>query len=220
MATRKQFETETIRKDHDGLSALKTIVETAFYGNNVHAVESINEAYNLAYTAPTTIVLDQDVAHTEELGLPEGAKVLVENGKSIVGRTARARHIYGKDLELDDELKGIVMDAIYEASRYQFLSGEAVVGLDEDFMVRAHLMVPAEEANNLYSWLINFQIFDEEYAKRYKNSKEYAENDIYIFSDPSWTHPDYPNGLAYFDTNHNVAIVLGLQYFGELKKVT
>ena len=220
MATRKQFETETIRKDHDGLSALKTIVETAFYGNNVHAVESINEAYNLAYTAPTTIVLDQDVAHTEELGLPEGAKVLVENGKSIVGRTARARHIYGKDLELDDELKGIVMDAIYEASRYQFLSGEAVVGLDEDFMVRAHLMVPAEEANNLYSWLINFQIFDEEYAKRYKNSKEYAENNIYIFSDPSWTHPDYPNGLAYFDTNHNVAIVLGLQYFGELKKGT
>lgn len=220
MATRKQFETDTIREGHKGLSSLKTIIETAFYGNNVHKVDSIGEAYNLAYTAPTTITLDQEVAHTEELGLPEGAKILVENGSSIVGRTARARRISGKDLEEDETLTKIVMDAVYEASHYPFLKAEAVVGLDEDFMVRAHLMLPEEEANNLYSWLMNFQIFNEKYAERYKHSKKYEENDIYIFSDPSWTHEDYPNGLAYFDTNHNVAIVLGLQYFGELKKGT
>lgn len=220
MATRKQFETDTIREGHEGLSTLKTIVETAFYGNNVHKVDSIEEAYNLAYTAPTTIALDQEVAHAEELGLPEDAKILVENGNRIVGRTARARKISGKDLKEDEELTEVVMDAVYEASRYPFLEAEGIVGLDEDFMVRAHLMVPEEEANNLYSWLINFQIFNEEYAERYKNSKKYDENDIYIFSDPSWEHEDYPNGLAYFDTKRNVAIILGLQYFGELKKGT
>jgi phosphoenolpyruvate carboxykinase (ATP) len=220
MATRRKFETDTIRKGHKGLSSLKTIVETAFYGNNVHKVSSVGEAYNLAYTAPTTIALDQKVAHADELGLPEGAKILVENGNRIVGRTARARKIFGKDLEEDEELMEVVMDAVYNASHYPFLEAEAIVGLDEDFMVRAHLMLPEEEANNLYSWVINFQIFNDEYAKRYKNSKEYDENDIYIFSDPSWEHEDYPNGLAYFDTERNVAIVLGLQYFGELKKGT
>ena len=220
MATRKQFETEKIRKNHKGLSPLKSIIETAFYGNNVHKVTSIGEAYNLAYAMPTTIALDQEVAHAEELGLPEGAKVLVENGNSIVGRTARARRISGKDLEEDEKLTKIVMDAVYAASHSPFLKAEAIVGLDEDFMVRAHLMLPEARVNNLYSWLMNFQIFNEEYAKRYKNSIEYKENDIYILSDPEWHHPDYPNGLAYFDTNHNVAIILGLQYFGELKKGT
>ncbi len=59
------------------------------------------------------------------------------------------------------------MDAIYEASNYPFLEGgEAIVGLDEEFMVRAHLLVPkGGEANNLYSWLLNFQIFDEDVCK-------------------------------------------------------
>jgi len=220
MATRKKFETNTIRKSHDGISSLKAIVETAFYGNNVRKVESIEEAYNLAYQAPTTIALEQEVAHAEDLGLPKGAKILVENGNSIVGRTARARRIFGKDAEEDEQLTEIVMDAIYDASRRPFLKAEAVVGLDEDFMVRAHLMTPEEEVNNVYSWLMNFQIFNEEYTKRYNNSTKYNENDIYIFADPSWEHEDYPNGLAYFDTDHNVAIVLGLQYFGELKKGT
>jgi len=220
MATRKQFETTTIRKGHDGISSLKSIIETAFYGNNVREVKTVEEAYHLAYQAPTTIALDQEVAHAKELGLPKGAEVLVENGSSIVGRTARARRIFGKDVKEDETLADIVMDAVYAGSRKPFLAAEAVVGLDEDFMVRAHLMTPEEEANNVYSWLINFQIFNEEYETRYNHSTRYDENDIYIFADPSWSHTDYPNGLAYFDTEHNVAIILGLQYFGELKKGT
>lgn len=220
MTTRRQFETDTIRKENKLLSPLKSLVETAFYKNNITKVKNMEEAYNYARKSPTAIVLDQEVKNAKELGLPKGAKVLVENGSSVVGRTARARKIYGKDPEEDKKLLKVVMDAIYEASNYPFLEGEAIVGLDEEFMVRAHLLVPKAEANNLYSWLLNFQIFDEEYAKRYENSKEYEENDIYIFSDPSWEHEDYPDGLSYIDSEHNVAIILGLQYFGELKKGT
>lgn len=220
MATKKQFETETIRKDNKHFSALKTMVETAFYGNNVRKVESLEEAYKLALGIPNTIVLDQTVANAKDLGLPEDAKILVENGGEIVGRTARARRIYGKDKEEDEKLLKIVQDALYDVSKKPYLTGEAVVGLDEEFMVRANLAIPETEANNLYSWLLNFQIMNEEYRSRYEDSKEYDENDIYILSDPAWEHEDYPNGLAYFDTNHNVAIVLGLQYFGELKKGT
>lgn len=220
MATRRTFQTETIRKSNEALSPLKSIVETAFYGNNVHKVKTLAEAYERAHDAPNTVVLDQVVENTKEIGLPDDAKVLVDNGSSIVGRTARARRIYGKDPAEDKKLLKIAMDAVYEGSYFPFIAGDALVGLDEEFMVRAHLMISEEYPSNLYSWLVNFQVFDDEYAKRYKNSKEYEENDIYIYADPNWKHPDFPDGLAYFDTNHNVAIILGLQYFGELKKGT
>ena len=220
MATRRHFQTETIRKDNSALSPLKSIIETAFYGNNVQKIRTMKEAYNYSASLPNTILLDQEVAHAEELGLPEGAKVILDNGSSIVGRTARARNIYGKDVKQDEELIKVVMDAVYEASHYPFISAEGIVGLHEDFMVRAHLMLPEDYAYNVYSWLVNFQIFNDEYKEMYENSKEYEENDIFIFADPTWSHKDYPNGLAYFDTNHNVAIILGLQYFGELKKGT
>jgi len=220
MSTRKKFKAEALRKENNKLSPLKSIVETAFYGNNVHKVTTMKEAYELALEQPHTIVLDKEVAHAEELGLPKGAKIIVDNGSSIVGRTARARKIYGKDAQEDPKLLKVAMDAVYEASKRPFLEGEAIIGLDEEFMVRAHLLVPENQANNLYSWLTNFQIFDEEYKERYEKSTEYDENDVYIFTDPSWKHKDYPDGLAYFDTKRNVAIILGLQYFGELKKGT
>ncbi|MDN6162298.1 MAG: phosphoenolpyruvate carboxykinase (ATP) [Atopostipes sp.] len=220
MSTRKKFEKDTLRQKNNHLSALKAIVETAFYGNNVQKISSVKEAYELALEQPHTIVLDKEVAHAEELGLPEDAKMLVDNGSSIVGRTARARRIFGKNPEADPVLLEVVMDAIYDMGKRPFLEGEAIVGLDEDFMARAHLMLPENQVNNLYSWLVNFQIFDKEYKKRYANSTEYDENDIFIISDPSWEHEDYPNGLTYFDTERNVAIILGLQYFGELKKGT
>ena len=42
-------------------------------------------------------------------------------------------------------------------------------------------MVPEEEINNLYSWLLNFQILDEEFKNRLKVSKRYDEDDIFVF---------------------------------------
>ena len=104
MATRRQFQTETIRKNNDALSSLKSIIETAFCGNNVQKIRTMKEAYNYSASLPNTILLDQEVAHAEELGLPEGAKVILDNGSSIVGRTARARNIYGKDVKQDEKL--------------------------------------------------------------------------------------------------------------------
>ncbi len=220
MGTRRQFEEETIRRDNKQISTLKSLVETAFYKNNVIKVNSMEEAYTYAVESPSTIQLNKKVKKAKKLGLPKNAKILVENGNRIVGRTARARVIYGKDPEEDARLEKIVMDAIYASSHYFFLEADAIVGLDEEFMVRAHLLTPKTQANNLYSWLLNFQILNDEYSERYENSTTYEENDIYIFSDPSWSHPDYPDGLSYIDTERNVAVILGLQYFGELKKGT
>ena len=114
----------------------------------------------------------------------------------------------------------IIRDAIYQASFRPFIKSQAVVGLDEDFMIKAHITMPKTTAQHLYSWLINFQIFNEAYEARYQESKFYDENDIYVFFDPEWSHPVYPDGLAYFDVKQNVVCILGLRYFGELKKGT
>ncbi|AND79648.1 phosphoenolpyruvate carboxykinase (ATP) [Streptococcus pantholopis] len=220
MVTRKQFSPEEMSKDSSYFSPLKTIVETAFYENQVIPIKTLEEAYQLASVAAGTVVLDMPVIHTKELGLPSYARVLLTNSGAIVGRTAKARRIYGRDSEEDERLLTIARSAVYQSHKRKFYKADAIVGLDETFMARAHLMVPEEEINNLYSWLLNFQILDEEFKNRLKVSKQYEEDDIFVFFDPKWSHPDYPDGLAYFDTRHNCVIILGLNYFGELKKAT
>lgn len=218
MATINTFKTESVNKDNPSFSTLKTLVETQFYRNNVQEVRTLQEAYDLASKHPNTIVLNQKVSHASDLGLNDESRVLVENGGSRFGRNAKARRIFGKSE--DDKLIPIVLDALYHNSDRKFYHAQAVVGLDEDFMVRAHLCINEGEENNLYSWLLNFQIFNEDYQSRYKNSTKMNENDIYVYADSKWSHPDYPGGLSYFDPEHNVVCILGMTYFGELKKGT
>ena len=68
--------------------------------------------------------------------------------------------------------------------------------------------------------MLNFQSITKEYEKIYKQSRMIDEPDIYVFSDPDWSHPDYPYGLTFFDPQHNCAAILGMRYFGEHKKGT
>lgn len=220
MSTKENFQKSEINKENPIFSSLRSVVETAMYGNNVREITNITEAYTLALNSPVTIVTDLLVKYPEKLNLPNDAKVLVENGGAIVGRTAVARRIFGNNKEEDIKLAAIAREAIYQGSIKERYKASAYVGLDEEFMIKAHLSVPKGQENNLYSWLLNFQITNEFYNDMYSNSHEIEAGDIYIYSDPYWKHPDYPLGLAYFDTDHNVALILGLNYFGELKKAT
>lgn len=220
MSTKETFQKSEIRKANLIFSPLRSIVETAMYGNNVKEVTSIKQAYELALNSAVTIVTDLSVKYPEKLGLPDGAKVLVENGGAIVGRTAVARRIVGNDKEEDTKLAAIAREAVYQGSFKHRYKASAYVGLDKEFMVKAHLSVPEGQENNLYSWLLNFQITNKVYNDMYSESRKIEAGDIYIYSDPYWKNPDYPLGLAYFDTDHNTAIILGLNYFGELKKAT
>ena len=113
------------------------------------------------------------------------------------------------------------MDAVYN-TRYQTLyHAEVFIGLDPEFMVKAHLLIPEGEENIMYSWMLNFQYMSDEYVKMYKNSLEIEnEPDIYIFSDPQWRNEEHPLGLTYFNTQENCAALLGMRYFGEHKKGT
>lgn len=220
MATVEKFPTSAIRKSNPHFSRLKSTVETAFYSNNVTLVSTMEDAYNRSLESPNTIVLDAEVKHAEELGLPAGAKQLLTQDGRVFGRTAKARRNYGDNPEEDEKLLGIVRDAIFQGSHEPFLRSSAYVGLAEEFMVKAHITMPATQSNNLYSWLMNFQITNPVYDELYAKSKKYPENDLYIFFYPEFKHPDYPMGLSYFDSNHNVVAILGMNYFGEIKKGT
>jgi phosphoenolpyruvate carboxykinase (ATP) len=202
-------------------SQVRTTVETAFYGNNVKSVKTVAEAYNLAKEAPGTVVLDgMQVYQPEALGLPSDAKVLLMNDGNVSGRAAAARRIIGWPGVDKNDLFNKVVEAIYQTRKRPMITAQAVVGLEEDFMLRARLVIPQDHANILYSWLLNFQWWDKAYAARYAKSKQYPEGDILVFSDPDWSHPEHPMGLSFFDPNYNTLALLGMRYFGEHKKGT
>ena len=220
MATIETYQRAELKKTNPLLTKLRTTVETAFYGSNMHEVKTLTEAYELAKTSPGVIVTDLPIKETDKLGLPEDAKVLVENGGKIVGRTAKARRIVGEDKAEDEQLMALVREVIYQNRMKKYHQTTGYVGLDEDFIIKAHIAFPEGNENNLYSWLLNFQWANDMYNELYAHSKKYDEGDIYIYTDPEWRHPDYPLGLAYFEPDHNVACILGMQYFGEFKKGT
>ena len=203
------------------MSAARATITAPFFGNNVEEVKSVAEAYKLAKDSLGTIELTgMPVYKPEKLGLPQGANQLLFNDGTVVGRCAAARKIVGEPGCDLGYLLPIIREAVYSTRNKLMYKTEAVVGLEEDFMIKAHLMIPEGFENVMYSWMLNFQYINEAYAEMYSESRELPEGDIYVFSDPDWTHPDFPYGLTFFDPEHNCAAILGMRYFGEHKKGT
>ena len=219
MATRRIWNQSEI-KTNPLFSKLRSTIETAFYGNNVKPVTSVAEAYTLATQEPGVILLDMPVFKPEEQGLPADAKILVTNDGKTTGRYAKARRIIGDEGIDEVELAGIARDAVYDSRNKEWISTQVVVGLDQKFTARAHLMIPKDHASIMYSWIMNFKFFDDATKDFYNNSKDIPEGDIYIYSDPDYVVPGHPGGLAIFDPAHNCAMILGMRYFGEHKKGT
>ena len=219
MATRRIWNQSEI-KTNPLFSKLRSTIETAFYSNNVKPVTSVAEAYTLATQEPGVILLDMPVFKPEEQGLPADAKILVTNDGKTTGRYAKARRIIGDEGIDEVELAGIARDAVYDSRNKEWISTQVVVGLDQKFTARAHLMIPKDHASIMYSWIMNFKFFDEATKDFYNNSKDIPEGDIYIYSDPDYVVPGHPGGLAIFDPAHNCAMILGMRYFGEHKKGT
>ncbi len=202
-------------------SAARSTIQTAFYGNNVEKISSLPEAYNLAKDSPGTVELTgMPVYEPEKQGLPKDANVLLFNDGTVVGRCAAARKIAGGPDTDVKTLLPIIREAIYGTRDRLMYHVRAYVGLDRDFMVKANLLIPEGFENVMYSWLLNFQHINEAYSQMYRESREIPEGDITIFSDPDWSHPDFPYGLTFFDPEYNCAAILGMRYFGEHKKGT
>ena len=229
MSTKSHYKRSEIGPGKPGFSKTRSIIEAPFYGNNVTKVTTLKEAYKLAKNSPGTIVTDMPVYRGEEFGLDPDAKVLLFNDGSITGRYAPARRITGKEGTDTEKLDKIIMDAVYDTRWKKLYHAEVVIGLDPEFMVKAHLLIPEGEENLLYSWMLNFQYMSEYYSKMFKDSVPVGggnEADVYIFSDPQWKgcpdQPDVcdPKCLCYFNTETNCAAILGMRYFGEHKKGT
>ena len=139
MSTYGNFAEEDINKRNAIFSRTRTTIETAFYGNNMEHISDPATAYRLAAANPNTIVTDLPIIHTDELGLPHDAKMLVDNHGQVVGRTAAARRLIDSPEVDSDQLNGVLREAIYYGSQHKFYTTDVLVGLDEDFMVKAHL---------------------------------------------------------------------------------
>ena len=202
-------------------SPARATITAPFFGNNVKEIKNVSEAYFLAKNSPGTVELTgMPVFKPEKIGLPKGINQLLFNDGEVVGRCAAARKIVGEPNCDIAHLLPILREAVYQSRNKVMYKSEVVVGLEEDFMIKAHLLIPQGFENVMYSWMLNFQYITKEYAKMYKNSKKINEGDIYVFSDPDWTHPEFPYGLTFFDPKHNCAAILGMRYFGEHKKGT
>ncbi len=233
MSTKANYPISEIGAGKPGFSKTRSIIEAAFYGNNVVKVNTLKEAYELAKNSPGTVITDMPVHRGDEFGLEADAKVLLFNDGAVTGRYAGARRIKGEPGVEAGKLDKVIMNAIYETRWKTMYHAEVYIGLDPEFMVKAHLLIPEGEENIMYNWMLNFQYMSDEYVKMYKNSKPVGdgkEADVYIFSDPQWipgNNPDVdyscladPLTLCYFDTDQNCAAILGMKYFGEHKKGT
>ncbi len=219
MATRNQFKREEIgTKTPHIFNRIRTTVETAFYRNNVVRINTLEEAYNLAKNTEGTIVSDLPIYRAKDLGLPDDAKVLMFNDGAITGRQAHARRIVNEQNK--DKYAKTLREAIFTSKDVTMYHATVMIGLHENFSVKAHLLVPQGYENTLYSWMLNFQVINESWAPVYEGSSVFDEGDIFIYADPDYIVEGFDTGFALFDRDHNCASLLGLRYFGEFKKAT
>ncbi len=219
MATRNHLDRKQIGKKTPHLyNRIRTTIETAFHRNNVIPVTSLEEAYNLAKNAPGVVKTDLPVYRAADLGLPEDATVLLFNDGGITGRQAQARRIVNKD-NIEDYGK-MLREAIFDSRDVVMYHATVMIGLHEDFAVKAHLLVPEGYENTLYSWMLNFQVMDAAWLPVYNKSRAFDEGDIFLYSDPDHFIEGHETGLSLFDRDHNCAALFGLRYFGEHKKAT
>ncbi len=219
MSTKSKLTRNDIGQENSHLyNKVRTTIETAYYRNNVETVSSLAHAYELASKAPGTIVSDLPIHKAKDLGLQDDAKVLIFNDGIITGRQAKARKLVNKSNIT--KYTDVLRDVIYNSRKKKMYHGIAYVGLHEDFMVKAHLLIPEGYENTLYSWMLNFQTPNYEMNRMYDNSNEINEGDIFLYSDPDEQALDFTEGLSLFDHQHNVAALIGLRYFGEHKKAT
>ncbi len=97
-------------------------------------IKDLCQAYELAKSSPGAIELTgMPVLRPTELGLPEGANVILFNDGAVFGRCAAARRIVGYPNVSSPEYAVLLREAIYNSRFRKFYSRSRVAGLEEDF---------------------------------------------------------------------------------------
>ena len=113
----------------------------------------------------------------------------------------------------------VLREAVYDMGSKPLIHTTVYMGLDPLFMIRSHFLTTERHAMNALNVCLNFQHETDEIKAIYAQSTPLGEEtDVYMISDPDWRNPDYPVGLVIIDPAQNCVAVLGLRYFGEMKK--
>ncbi|MDZ4182797.1 MAG: phosphoenolpyruvate carboxykinase (ATP) [Candidatus Cloacimonadaceae bacterium] len=209
------------------MSPIRAIAETLMNDHKVRKID-IRQAYEMAKNQPGVAMTDLPVypEFVQLHGLPADAKVLCDCHGNIVGRTAKARRFYHRlNPSQKNKLEGDFREAVWQMQHYPLIKAEAILGMDQDLMIKATFITTETDVVNLYNWLLNFAPYEQLRAE-YEASPKLPIQDIILIGFNEWTcdDPFYNNvgapQLALVDEKHNVIVNLGMRYFGERKKGT
>jgi len=209
------------------MSPIRAIAETLMNSHTVRKID-IREAYEMAKAQPGVTVTDLPMypEFVKLHKLPADAKVLDDCHGNIIGRTAKARRFYHRlNGSQKNKLEGDFREAVWQMQHYPLIKAEAILGMDQDLMIKATFITTESDAANVYNWLLNFAPY-EQLKAQYEASPKLPIQDVILIAFNEWTcEDDFYNNvgapqLALVDEKHNVIVNLGMRYFGERKKGT
>ncbi|MCB5229368.1 MAG: phosphoenolpyruvate carboxykinase (ATP) [Candidatus Cloacimonetes bacterium] len=209
------------------MSPIRAIAETLMNSHSIRKID-IREAYEMAKNQAGVTVTDLPMCQefVKLHNLPADAKVLTDNHGTIIGRTAKARRFYHRlNPSQKNKLEGDFREAAWQMQKYPLIKAEAVLGMDQDLMIKATFITTESDVANVFNWLLNFTPYEQQKAE-YEASPELPIQDIILVAFNEWTcdDPFYNNvgapQLALVDEKHNVIVNMGMRYFGERKKGT
>lgn len=207
------------QEELDFAGPLRLAAKLTLAANN----ETINEPrrlYDLALAQPNVTQLWRPVKTPAAFGLQPGAKQLLWNHGNPVGRTTKARRFWHEaDAEEQKRLAGLAREAALGLQAGGSFSCRAYSGLDPEFCVGLHFVGNRNYPLAALSFLLNFQaLVTPDHEAFYQASEPLGCPDLLMVYDPDWRHPEYPHGLVIIDREDKTIFVLGLPYFGEIKK--
>jgi len=224
MSSQSTFE---FNPDLKSISPIRAVAETLLWNKKVRKITAA-EAYEMAKKQPgvseTDLLIYPPAA--EKLGLPVGAKVLNDCHGKVIGRTAKARVFYNRINDSDKrKVEGDLREAVFQMEQYNLIKAEAILGMNDDLMIKATFITTESDVMNVFNWLVNFIPY-EQMSDVYEKSKKLPIQDIILVAFNEWTcnDPYYNNvgqpQLALVDEKSNTIYNLGMRYFGERKKGT
>lgn len=214
MATSGLYEQDLHTASPLRLSALLSLAR------NCREIDNPRELYNHALEMPTVIALNRPIQNPAAFGFQPGTRQLAWNHRNPVGRSAKARRFWHEaDAEEKKKLATLAREAALALQATGSITVQAYAGLDQEFCLGLRFIGNRHYPITALSFLLNFQGFvSAEHQRFYQQSRPIDEPDMLLVYDPDWQHCDHPEGLVIIDRLSKTIFVLGLPYFGEVKK--
>ncbi len=205
--------------DERFVSPMRLAAEQIF-AKNSKWIDAPQSLYELSLKQDNVVPLARPMKNPDRFGLKPGAKQLLWNHRNPVGRTAAARRFWhDSDAEKQKKLATIAREAALGLQVRGTIATRAYAGMDAEFCVGLKFVGNKNYPVAGLSFLLNFQAFlSPDQEKFYSTSDRLDSPDLLMLFDPDWCHHDYKQGLVIIDRESKTIFVLGMPYFGEIKK--